>query len=85
MNLFLPSVKLKSKKRIGARRIRCYDDPQTPFQRVLDSGLSDPTKIAVLQQIKSSLNPFHLGDQINQKIEKILSLANRRHSPKAKS
>ena len=33
-NLFLPSVKLQRKERVGARLRRHYDAPQTPLERV---------------------------------------------------
>src|SRR6202171_577383 len=41
-NLFLPSVKLARKVRVGSRIRRIYEGPQTPFQRVCDSPRSDP-------------------------------------------
>src|SRR5206468_11427335 len=34
-NLFLPSVKLVRKERVGSKTRRRYDRPQTPFERVL--------------------------------------------------
>ena len=34
-NLFLPSVKLLAKERVGARVRRRYDAPRTPLERVL--------------------------------------------------
>lgn len=85
LNLFLPSVKLKGKKRVGSKLIRRYDDPKTPLQRVIDSGAGDPKKIAALQQLRSTLDPFSLSTTIERKIEKIWRLANRRHSPKVQA
>ncbi|HUY15218.1 MAG TPA: hypothetical protein VMX16_16550 [Terriglobia bacterium] len=41
-NLFLPSVKLEKKERIGSRLRRRYEAPQTPFQRVAASPAADP-------------------------------------------
>ncbi len=35
-NFFQPSMKLKHKVRIGSRVQRRYDDPKTPFRRVLE-------------------------------------------------
>jgi hypothetical protein len=81
LNLFLPSVKLKGKIRVASKLIRRYDDPKTPLQRVLNSGAGDPKKIAALQQLRSTLDPFCLSTAIEQKIEKIWRLANRHHSP----
>ncbi len=41
MNLFMPSMKLLKKERIGSRLKRVYDIPKTPFERVLDSNEGD--------------------------------------------
>jgi hypothetical protein len=82
LNLFLPSVKLVGKKRVGSKLIRQYDHPKTPFQRVLDSGSGDPKKIAALKQLRATLDPFKLSTTIEKKIERIWRLANPRHSPK---
>ncbi len=35
LNLYLPSVKLIKKVRVGSKLRRVYDAAQTPFQRVL--------------------------------------------------
>jgi hypothetical protein len=81
-NLFLPSMKLKTKQRVGSRLRRKYDKPQTPFQRVKASGKGDPTNMALLQHLRDSLNPFLLTTIIRKKLERIAKLANRRRSPK---
>jgi hypothetical protein len=44
-NFFLPTMKLKSKERIGSRVKKCYDQALTPYQRVLQTKLvSQKTK-----------------------------------------
>jgi transposase InsO family protein len=83
MNLFLPSMKLQKKQRIGSKLKRVYDKPKTPLQRVLDSNCGDPVKIARLKELRDSLNPFDLSQTIESKLDRIYSLANRRQSPKA--
>jgi hypothetical protein len=83
VNLFLPSVKLKGKHRVGSKLIRRYEAPKTPWQRVLDSGLGDPQKIAALQQVRATLDPFTLSTTIEHKLETIWAMANRRHRPTA--
>src|SRR5207245_10758391 len=40
-NLFLPSVKLANKERVGSRLRRRYEAPQTPLQRLEASGAAD--------------------------------------------
>lgn len=83
MNLFLPSMKLQKKQRIGSKLKRVYDKPRTPLQRVLDSKYDDPAKIARLKELRDSLNPFDLAQTVEGKLDRIYSLVNRRQSPKA--
>ncbi len=42
-NFFQPSVKLLKKVRIGSKLKRVYEDPKTPFERVLESKQANPT------------------------------------------
>jgi transposase InsO family protein len=81
LNLYLPSVKLVKKVRVGAKVRRVYDAPQTPWQRVLASGPTDAARITELKKLLS-LDPFLLGRQIEEKLQRIYLLANRRLSPK---
>jgi hypothetical protein len=37
LNLYLPSVKLVKKVRVGSKLRRVYDAPKTPFERVVAS------------------------------------------------
>jgi hypothetical protein len=82
MNLFMPSVKLLQRKRIGSKLTRKYDAPQTPFQRLLVSDHADPQKIKELKALRDSLNPFLLAKTINVKLEHIYRLANHKHHKK---
>src|SRR5437867_8177041 len=45
-NLFLPSVKLVRKERVGARVQRRYDSPRTPLERVQACPDADPAAVA---------------------------------------
>jgi len=83
MNLFMPSVKLLRRTRVGSKLIRRYDTPQTPFQRLLVSGLADPNKIKELTVLHDSLNPFLLAKVIDAKLKRIWRLANRRQRNKS--
>ncbi len=73
-NLFLPSMKLVSKTRVGSKLRRRYDTPKTPFQRVIESGRGDPTKIAALRRLRSELNPFELSRVIDYKLDRIWAM-----------
>jgi hypothetical protein len=80
-NLFLPSVKLVRKVRVGSRIRRVYDRPQTPFERVLACPAADPRKVAQLQALRQHLNPFALAEAIDQKLTGLYSLARHRTKP----
>jgi transposase InsO family protein len=46
LNLYLPSVKLVKKMRVGSKLRRVYDAAQAPLQRVLASGQAEATRVA---------------------------------------
>ncbi len=81
-NLFLPSVKLVKKIRVGSRVRRVYDRPQTPLERVLASAGADPVKVARLRALRDRLDPFQLAPTIDQKLERLSALAHSRPAPK---
>jgi hypothetical protein len=81
LNLYLPSVKLVKKVRVGSKVRRVYDAAQTPLQRVLACGQADAARVAELKKLRQSLDPFQLGKQIDEKLQRIYQLANRRLSP----
>ncbi len=83
LNLYLPSVKLVKKVRVGSKVRRVYDAPQTPWERVTASASAHSDQITALKKLRASLDPFQLGKVIERKIEGIYALANPRHSPQA--
>jgi len=82
MNLFLPSVKLEKKVRVGSKLRRNYGPAQTPLDRVLASEAVDRDRAAALQTLRQRLDPFELSRTIDRKLERIDALAERRLSPK---
>ncbi len=80
-NLFLPSVKLLGKTRVGARVRRRYDPPQTPLDRVLACADLRPEVAMQLRRQRARLDPFALARTIEQQFERIYALANPRHQP----
>ena len=74
-NLFLPSVKLVKKVRVGARVRRVYDRPQTPLERVRAAPDAEPVKVAHLLALRERLDPFALAHAIDQKLERLYALA----------
>ncbi len=75
-NLFLPSVKLQRKERLGARLRRTYDAPQTPLDRVRACPQADPAKVAVLVRQRAQLDPFILAARVDQQLAHLYTLAN---------
>jgi hypothetical protein len=80
-NLFLPSMKLSQKTRIGSKLKRRYDKPQTPLQRLFNCPQAHPAKIQELKNLRDSTDPFALAKRIEQKLHRIYQMANRRVSP----
>jgi hypothetical protein len=78
MNVFLPSVKLLRKERIGSKLRRHYGPPMTPLDRLLDSKQGDSKKVGELVHLRSTTNPFELSQRVNEKLEVIWALAHRR-------
>jgi hypothetical protein len=76
-NLFQPSRKLVRTERVGSRRIRRYDRPQTPFERVRACPEADPQKVAALEQVLTTTDPFVLSQRIDGHLEHLWALATR--------
>jgi hypothetical protein len=82
-NLFLPSVKLVRKQRVGSRVRRCYEAAQTPFERALACPEVRPEVVAHLRTLRQRLDPFALSRAVDAQLARIHALANLRRSPRA--
>ena len=71
MNLFIPSMKIEKKIRIGSKMRKIYGSPKTPLERVIESGKADPDKLAALIKLRDSLDPLALSKINDQKIIRI--------------
>jgi hypothetical protein len=75
VNFFQPSVKLKEKRRNGGKVWRIYDEPKTPFERVVEHpGVPEMVK-EELQRKYEELNPANLRRKILRLQEKLFRLA----------
>jgi len=74
-NLFLPSVKLLRKVRVGSRTRRYYDRPQTPLERVLACPEANQDACSRLKLLRDRLDPFELSRRIDAQIEALQTLA----------
>ena len=76
-NLFLPSVKLVKKERVGSRLRRHYDAAQTPWQRLTASPVVDVDAegMAEVRRQRQTLDPLRLSATIRAKLEGIYRLS----------
>ncbi|HEV2416534.1 MAG TPA: hypothetical protein VGX94_01900 [Terriglobia bacterium] len=74
-NLFLPSVKLARKDRVGSRLRRHYEAPQTPFQCAAASPVADPARVTELRRQHERLDPFQLSATIQAKLQRIFQIS----------
>ena len=75
-NHFLPVMKLVSKQREGARVSKKHDRAQTPYQRLLASGVLSASEKRQLFKQHRQLNPAQLKREITALQEKLMKLAN---------
>jgi hypothetical protein len=73
-NFFQPVIKLVSKERRGGRVYRRYDDPKTPYQRLMESRGAEAGVKKDLTKIYEALNPAKLKKQIDEKINKLYKI-----------
>lgn len=76
-NLFQPSMKLTGKTRIGSRVLRRYDQPCTPWQRVVKLSAKAAKNNQVLNAIVENTDPFELSRRIDQQLDALYGLAHR--------
>jgi hypothetical protein len=73
-NFFAPTFRLKSKMQIGGKYIKHYENPQTPYQRLItDSAVSKKAK-KELKKRYESLDPFSLKEDIERRLKDIFEL-----------
>ena len=75
VNFFQPVLKLVKKNRHGAKVHKIYDTAQTPYQRLLKSGVITEDKRRELAHIYGALNPVTLLKQIRKTVEYLWTLA----------
>jgi hypothetical protein len=82
-NLFIPNYKLKEKVRIGGRIIKKYDQPKTPFQRLMESERLTSAQKEELLNRKADLNPFELKRNLERKLQEFFEAVRQANIRKA--
>lgn len=72
-NYFYPTIKLIEKQRIGSKIKKKYDQPKTPYERLLGAEhISEEQKLKLKNKF-AELDPFELQKTIQTKLNKIFS------------
>jgi hypothetical protein len=68
LNFFMPTQKLKSKTRVGSKEIKVYDEPQSPFQRLIECEELPREYKDTLKAQCALYNPVELQQNVNKAI-----------------
>lgn len=74
LNFLRPMRKLVSKQRQGSKTVKRYDQPSTPYQRLLASGCLSPETQRDLEQVRERLNPAELQRRIADLLRRLWRL-----------
>jgi hypothetical protein len=77
-NYFLPTMKLVKKERVGSRIKKTYDQPKTPYRRVLGSTFVTAAQKRRLSETYQKLNPAELKRNITRLQRKLEDLTIRK-------
>jgi hypothetical protein len=79
-NFFFPAIKLQRKTRIGSKLKKEYDDPRSPYQRLLGcADISDEAKRR-LRERHESLDPFELQEGLQKKLKLLFETLRKQRS-----
>jgi hypothetical protein len=79
-NFFIPSMKILRKTRIGAKIKKEYDQPRTPFQRLMESPEIAEERKEEIRKARAKLNPFHLQEGLDRKLRAFQELLRQRNT-----
>jgi hypothetical protein len=68
LNFFMPTQKLVKKTRVGSKEIKVYDEPKSPFQRVMESSAATKETKDSLSVHIALYNPVELQHNVNKAI-----------------
>lgn len=82
LNYLRPVRKLVEKRRNGARVTKLYDDPRTPYQRLLEAAVLDGPTRARLEKEFLALNPADLQRRIEAALKRLWDCTERKERHK---
>lgn len=75
-NFFIPQLKCVEVKRVGAKYVRKYDSPKSPYQRLLESDHLSNFEKQELRNKFNTINPIKLRKELNDQIKRFNRLNN---------
>ena len=78
LNFFRPVRKLLRKERVGAKTVKRYDAPHTPYQRVAAAAALTPAQHQALAAQLAALDPIVLAHDIQRTLDTLWKLADAR-------
>lgn len=81
-NYFIPSQKLKEKERLGSKIVKKFEDPKTPYQRLMDSTYLTKLQKKKLKESYDQKNPIFLSKELNKKLKELFEYIERNKKPK---
>lgn len=77
LNFFHPCLRLEKKERVGSKIQKKWDKPQTPYQRLIQSGILSLEQKDRLKRQAELLNPFVLQFKLRQSISLLNEMVRR--------
>lgn len=74
LNFFCPAMKLKQKIRIGGKIRKIYDEPSTPYDRLMRHEAMTDLQKESLRTRMEGLDPLRLGQGLEKKLEQLFKL-----------
>jgi hypothetical protein len=84
-NHFMPAMKLLRKERVGARMKKTYDEPKTPYQRLMDSADLNLKQKCLLERTHGSLDPIQLQLGLEAKLREYFERIRQFHAGRLKA
>ncbi len=69
LNFFTPVLKLTNKERVGGKVKKTYDEPRSPYKRLLESTYVPDKEKAKLKEAFAAKNPIFLKKQLDEKLK----------------
>jgi hypothetical protein len=68
LNFFIPTMELENKVKISSKEIKKYDEPCSPYQRLLESAVLPPEVKAELTRLCGLYNPVQLQHNVDKAV-----------------